>query len=206
MDTELTLEELAAEVRARISRFDIKHANGQVSPLPDARTLRFYTSVGLMDDPIGIRDRRAIYGERHVHQAVAVKRLQAEDLSLKQIRPILAGLPTKRLEAIAEGKIPAEAAPSIERRVDPPAAGGAGGAAGAGSRIRPRARLRAARQPEVLTAVPLGNGVTVLIPTRAPLEPADVEEIVFAGRPLVDHLLAARVIATGPGEKGQEDR
>jgi DNA-binding transcriptional MerR regulator len=102
---ELTLEDLAREVAARIQRDDVRQGNGQVSPLPDRRTLRYYTTIGLLDRPLAMRGRQAVYGDRHVLQAVAVKRMQAAGLSLGEIQARLAGLPTPELAQVAEAGV-----------------------------------------------------------------------------------------------------
>ncbi|MDQ1369392.1 MAG: hypothetical protein QOF20_1745, partial [Acidimicrobiaceae bacterium] len=102
---EYTLDELVGAVAARLEAAGLQHqSNGQVSALPDRRTLRYYTTIGLMDRPDTVRDRQAIYGDRHVSQAVAVKQLQASGLALAAIQHRLAGLPLAQVEAIAEGR------------------------------------------------------------------------------------------------------
>src|ERR1700738_2680437 len=102
MVVELTLEDLTREVADRIRRGGVRQGNGQVSALPDQRTLRYYTTIGLLDRPLAVRGRQAVYGPRHVLQAVAVKRLQAAGLSLGEIQTRLAGLPTPQLEELAD--------------------------------------------------------------------------------------------------------
>jgi DNA-binding transcriptional MerR regulator len=106
MVVELTLTDLAREVAALIQRGEVRQGNGQVSPFPDRRTLRYYTTIGLLDRPLAMRGRQAVYGERHIHQAVAVKRMQAAGLSLGEIQTRLAGLPTPELAQVAEADIP----------------------------------------------------------------------------------------------------
>lgn len=102
---EYTLDELVAAVAARLQAAGLdRQSNGQVSAFPDRRTLRYYTTIGLMDRPDTVRDRQSIYGERHVNQAVAVKRLQAAGLALAAVQARLAGLPGSDVEAIATGR------------------------------------------------------------------------------------------------------
>ncbi|HMY53348.1 MAG TPA: hypothetical protein PK671_10365, partial [Candidatus Obscuribacter sp.] len=63
--TDYSLDELAALVKARLSavgQLDI--GDNRVSPVPDARTTRYYTSIGLLDRPL-IVGRQARYTERH---------------------------------------------------------------------------------------------------------------------------------------------
>src|SRR3954468_15852777 len=49
--------------------------NGRVRDVPDQRVIRWYTSTGLVDRPVGGRRRGARDGIRQLRQLVAVKRL-----------------------------------------------------------------------------------------------------------------------------------
>jgi DNA-binding transcriptional MerR regulator len=70
----------------------------RVRAVPDARTVRYYQSIGLVDRPD--RDgREAIYGWRHLLQVVAVKRLQVRGEPLARIQAALVGVSTEALEA-----------------------------------------------------------------------------------------------------------
>lgn len=70
----------------------------RVRALPDARTVRYYQSIGLVDRPAR-EGREAVYGWRHLLQVVAVKRLQMQGEPLSRIQTALVGLPTEALEA-----------------------------------------------------------------------------------------------------------
>src|SRR5262245_17055321 len=48
-----------------------------------------------------MRGRTALYARRHLEQLVAIKRLQAEGLSLAEIQARLAGIAPKELRALA---------------------------------------------------------------------------------------------------------
>ncbi|MEL7264509.1 MAG: MerR family transcriptional regulator [Planctomycetota bacterium] len=76
-------------------------ASGRIRSVPDTRTIRFYTTLGLIDGPAEMRGRTAYYGQRHLLQLVAVKRLQASDLTLSDIQKQLTGLTNRRLKTIA---------------------------------------------------------------------------------------------------------
>lgn len=80
--------------------------NGQVRDVPDARTIRYYASLGLVDAPAEMRGRTAFYSRRHLLQIVAVKRLQAAGKALVEVQQQLVGLTDRALEAIA--KLPAD--------------------------------------------------------------------------------------------------
>ena len=74
--TLLTLHELEAAVSQALSINYAPPRNGQIRALPNARALRYYTSLGLIDRPALMRGRTALYGRRHLLQVVAIKRLQ----------------------------------------------------------------------------------------------------------------------------------
>ena len=98
--TELGLAELASSADALLARRRGGQGptDGRVRAAPDTRTIRYYQSLGLVDRPLRYEGRRAVYGYRHLLQAVAVKLLQAEGLSLAQVQTALQGAPTSRLE------------------------------------------------------------------------------------------------------------
>jgi len=73
-------------------------ADERVARVPDARTVRYYQSVGLVDRPRRYQGRRAVYGFRHLLQVVAVKLLQGQGYSLSRVQEGLAGQPTPQLE------------------------------------------------------------------------------------------------------------
>jgi len=75
--------------------------SGRVRAVPDARTIRYYTTLGLIDRPAEMRGRIAFYNRKHVLQLVAIKRLQAAGLSLEQVQERLAGATTRKLTDLA---------------------------------------------------------------------------------------------------------
>jgi DNA-binding transcriptional MerR regulator len=107
---EFTLEELVTAAAAELTRLDITPADGRATNRPDARTLRYYTTIGLLDPPLERRHRRAIYGRRHLRQAVAVKTLQADGVPLADIQRRLAGIDDAALARIADDHAPMVAA------------------------------------------------------------------------------------------------
>lgn len=76
-------------------------ANGRVREVPNERLIRWYTTIGLLDPPLGRRGRVALYGRRHLLQLVAVKRRQAEGLSIADIQAELAGATDAMLQSVA---------------------------------------------------------------------------------------------------------
>lgn len=87
MSASWTIQQLGREVEACLAG-DEEPANGQVRAVPDERTIRYYTTLGLLDRPT-LRGRTALYGRRHLAQLVAIKRLQAEGRALAEIQRVL---------------------------------------------------------------------------------------------------------------------
>jgi DNA-binding transcriptional MerR regulator len=102
-DQLLSLEELASRVSQALRTRGLigAQADARVSAAPDARTVRYYTTLGLLDRP-GIEDRKAVYGPRHLLQLLAVKALQAAELPLAEIQQRLYGRSDGELEALIE--------------------------------------------------------------------------------------------------------
>lgn len=73
----------------------------RVRAVPDTRTIRYYTTLGLIDRPTEMVGRTAMYSEIHVLQLVAIKRLQAEQQTLSAIQAALFGATPKQLKTIA---------------------------------------------------------------------------------------------------------
>jgi DNA-binding transcriptional MerR regulator len=102
-NTELTLEQLCDEVEKQLKQRELLTAqhDGRVSAAPDGRTIRYYTTLGLLEKPTVI-SRQAFYGKRHVLQILAIKSLQGLSLPLGEIQARLYGKSDKELEAILE--------------------------------------------------------------------------------------------------------
>jgi DNA-binding transcriptional MerR regulator len=100
-DSLWTIDELGAQVALALS-VDYEGApNSRVRDVPDRRTIRYYTTLGLIDRPAEMRGRTALYSRRHLLQLVAIKRLQARGLSLAEIQQQLVGLPAAALRRLA---------------------------------------------------------------------------------------------------------
>lgn len=195
-----TLDELSARVAERIGELALTQSNGQVAAMPDGRTLRYYASLGLLDRPAEVRGRRALYGDRHVLQAVAVKALQSAGLSLGEIQQRLTGRSDADLEAVVHttgGSAPTAprfwrqpvASPESATAVATPPgdadarAGRSGDTPDAGA--QPPGADRSAPEP---AAVRLGPGaILVLEPTRRPTSD-DVAALQRAATDLLDEL------------------
>lgn len=95
-----TLGELAERVEAALADYP-SQANGRVRAVPDQRTIRWYTTTGLVDRPTEMRGRTALYSHRHLLQLVAIKRRQSQGQTIAQIQSELAGATNQALEPIA---------------------------------------------------------------------------------------------------------
>src|SRR5437762_7891129 len=96
-----TIDELTAAVGAALAEGYGGPPNGRVRDAPDRRTIRYYTTLGLIDRPAEMRGRMALYGRRHMLQLVAIKQLQARGRSLAEVQGALAGQTDKALAQVA---------------------------------------------------------------------------------------------------------
>lgn len=87
MQLQWTLPELVDQVAERLAALPAPK-NGQVRAVPDERTVRYYGTIGLLDRPVAMRGRTALYGSRHLAQVVAIKRLQSSGKSLAEIQEL----------------------------------------------------------------------------------------------------------------------
>jgi DNA-binding transcriptional MerR regulator len=195
-----TLDELVRRVAAALTDPTYSVANGRVRELPDPRSIRWYTTIGLVDRPAGMRGRNALYGARHLLQVTAIKRRQSEGCALADIQAELAGATDKtlrRIAAVPTDLLAGEPQPQPERRrrfwttrptaadVAEPAPDGVGVA------------HRSTDTVTVLAAVELTGGAVIVLPHRP--DDDDVSAIHAAARPLLD-LLADRGLLT-PDER-----
>ena len=99
----MLLDELSDRVERELGARGLLGAapDARVSAAPDARTVRYYTTLGLLDRP-RIEGRQARYGERHLLQLLAIKALQAFDLPLAEIQQRLYGRSDAELKALIE--------------------------------------------------------------------------------------------------------
>ena len=180
-----TLDELCAGLALALSSGYGGAPNERIRDVPDRRTVRYYTTLGLIDRPAQMRGRTALYGRRHLLQLVAIKRLQANGLSLQEVQQRLFGASNHELEEMAQ-------LPDLPER---PAA--------AADAAEPRRREFWKCTPEpgtqevtppvppLVQGLPLSDGVVLLLPLRRPPDAADLEAIHAAAGPLL-HLLQRR--------------
>ena len=112
----MLLQELSTRVAGELAERGLHGAaaDGRVSAAPDARTVRYYTTLGLLDRP-KIEGRQGHYGERHLLQLLAIKALQAVDLPLAEIQQRLYARSDAELKRLVEG-LSAEAREHVAAR------------------------------------------------------------------------------------------
>ena len=182
-----TLDELARRAQQALRSDDVREANG--------RAIRWYGTKGLVDKPAIGPGHSARYGERHLLQLVAVKRLQARGLSLAEVQRELAGATEEKLRRIADlqgGSALEEAVLEVAAEAEAPAPA-------------PAARFWAARAAAPTVAaeplpdtgirylIPLTEDVTLTLPVHP--DAADLAAIRTAAAPLLA-LLADRGLTT----------
>jgi DNA-binding transcriptional MerR regulator len=98
---QLSLEDLSTEVARLLETYGLVAAQRdlRVSAVPDARTIRYYTTLGLLDRPF-MEGRQARYGKRHIQQLLAIKALQGLSLPLSEIQARLYGRTDEELESL----------------------------------------------------------------------------------------------------------
>lgn len=200
MDAQWTLQELRQQ--ALVALADL--ANQRVLDSLTERTIRYYTTLGLLDAPGGVRGRMSLYGRRHLVQLVAIKRLQAQGTTLSEMqRRQLTRAPIRKLEMIAragepvassfvaEPTAPYTAGPDRQPRfwTDAPASWKAVPEEADADRPTglPLARLA--------QAVQFAHRVTVLFPAPRALTPADLPALQAAAAPLLQELFARGFLA-----------
>lgn len=165
-----TLPELVTEAAARIAALP-PPKNGQVRAVPDERTVRYYGTLGLLDRPLAMRGRTALYGPRHLAQVVAIKRLQSVGRSLSEIQALWPTLDDRSLERMT----------GIEVDAQPRAA-------------RPEfwKQRPAASGPQL--RVDLAPGVTLVLASPTPLDAEGLRAIRAAAEPLVAELAKRKTL------------
>jgi DNA-binding transcriptional MerR regulator len=99
--TQWTLDELSAQIALQLANDGPKQVSGRVNLVPDQRTIRYYTTKGLLAPPLSFRGRTALYGEKHLHQLLTIKRLQARGLSLVDIQQRMLGATDSQMAELA---------------------------------------------------------------------------------------------------------
>jgi DNA-binding transcriptional MerR regulator len=221
-----TIDELVERVRAALAAEYSGAGDGRIRDVPDRRAIRWYQTIGLVDRPLGMRGRTALYGPRHLQQLVAIKRRQAAGRSLSQIQGELNWVSPEALAELSrvpeglletDGLAPEDAADHRHMRFwarQPTAAeapspestlslNGASQSAGAQSvAAQPAAAQPAAAQPAA--AQPAAAQPAAAQPAAAAAQP--VEARLPAGRPVHGVALHGGAILLVPHPLSDRDR
>jgi hypothetical protein len=200
VDDGWSMAELAERVAQALTADGVRAPNGRIREVPDARAIRWYATIGLVDRPHVGHRRVGRYTARHLLQVVAVKRRQAEGRSLAEIQAELAGATDDALRTVAQvpdallatapPDRPAAARPRFWATRPAPAA-----ALAAADRDLPAPRRPGPGPvPAVSYLIPLPGGATLSVPA-APAA-ADVAAIHAAAAPLLDLLADRGLIPT----------
>lgn len=211
-----SLDELETRVAEALEQAGVGPLNGQIAEVPNGRTIRYYTTIGLLDRPRQA-GRTALYGRRHLEQVVAIKRLQAKGLPLADIQKQLPAMTDVELAALAAlpagALVEAPAAmhgpePKRESRrerafwgsepadVAPPAASMPAITPALTPAITPAARV---------TGISLANGVTLTFPCERALSAADLEAIRAALDGVTETLRARGLVADDAAQQKEEE-
>jgi DNA-binding transcriptional MerR regulator len=195
-----TIEELGTQVVLALSDNYAGQSNGSVRDVPDRRTIRYYTTLGLIDRPAEMRGRTAVYSRRHLLQLVAIKRLQSRGLTLAEVQQKLLGITDRELQNLAAlpagfaepAAQPADATEPNGRRESfwreapaPPENHRDAGAAQAGN-------------PQLVQGIRVHEALTLLLETARPLEEDDIEALRIVAEPLLKLLEKRRLLRPDP--------
>jgi DNA-binding transcriptional MerR regulator len=206
------LDQLGSLVAHALSQGYEPAQSGRVRAVPDRRTIRYYTTLGLVDRPSEMRGRTAYYGRRHLLQLVAIKRLQGQGQSLREVQAHLAGLNDAALEEIAAlpelAAVEAARGGALAERTQDVSELVTGRAASFWAARPPVAEVKpeAPRGPaaEALRAIGLGEGVSLLLPGGPELAANELAALARAAAPLLAEL--DRMGVLHGGERGPAGR
>ena len=178
---------MCLQVRRALAVGYAGQASGRVRDVPDPRTIRYYTTLGLIDRPAAWWKRTALYSVRHALQLAAIKQLQAQGLSLAEVQARLVGQTDQALRELA--RLPPDFAfenPSEDRR---------------DGRFwaKPPPEPPPPKAPLTLLGVPLAGGVTLLLKATRPLRENDIKALRKAAAPLLKRLRSRRLLAEDEG-------
>jgi DNA-binding transcriptional MerR regulator len=205
-----TIDELRGAVEAALAEGYGGPPNGRVRGVPDERTIRYYTTLGLLDRASEMRGRTALYGRRHLLQLVAIKKLQARGQTLAEIQRALLGqtdATLARLAGVNGGDVlgRAAAAPARPPRAfwrqrpestpeSPPELAEESAYSERKTAARAESCGAAGDTHQVLQGVELTANVTLLLAAARTLATEDLRELRAAAHPLIDLLVRLQII------------
>src|ERR1051325_10032443 len=94
--------QLADEAARLVSRLVPRQERQSFSLVPDERTVRYYSTEGLLAPPEGKQGQNSVYGYQHLLQLLVIKRLQADHLPIRQIKELVEGKSERELEQLLD--------------------------------------------------------------------------------------------------------
>jgi DNA-binding transcriptional MerR regulator len=171
--------------------------SGRVRDVPDLRTIRYYTTLGLLDRPAAMRGRTALYGPRHLLQLVAIKRLQARGLSLAAVQERVVGLSDaslRRLAALEAAATKGDQSPQSVVRAE------------SFWRVQPEPETdQATSENPRVEVVPLEPGLVLSVAAGRTLNQDDLRVIRMAAAPLIEILRLRGLTGIGPSQPKKGD-
>jgi DNA-binding transcriptional MerR regulator len=204
-----TIDELRAAVAAALGEGYDGPPNARVRDVPDQRTIRYYTTLGLIDRALEMRGRTALYGTRHLLQLVAIKKLQAQGQSLAEVQQALVGQPTAaiaRIAGLSAGRLKEKRAQergsprSFWKEAPAPVRKPEGNDIRRNGERSLEARAESALRPQQLQGIQLAANVTLLIAGSRTLNESELAALRLASSPMIDLLEKIEIIP--PREEG----
>ncbi|HWG46333.1 MAG TPA: MerR family transcriptional regulator [Gemmataceae bacterium] len=195
-----TLDELSAQVALALAVDGPAQASGRVREVPDMRTIRYYTTLGLIDRPAQMRGRTALYGQRHLLQLVAIKRLQARGLALAEIQSRVVGKTNAVLRELSQLRLAPQSMEQPSEREERRNSGFWGASPAdvpadeTSTEQTETVQKNRGRAVLPLVSVALDDGVRLLLEGARSLDDHDVEALQAAAAPLLKLLKARRVL------------
>lgn len=191
------MRELVAEVAEQLARVGAPQESGRVRAVPDERSIRYYTTIGLLDRP-ALKGRTALYGARHLAQIVAIKRLQSAGRSLEEIQELLPSLDDEalaRVSGITSSRALRPRACAAFWKGSP-----SRGAELLSSAAESRPAPDKALKNDLVRRVEIAPGVQLSFSGERELSARDLSELTRAAEPLIS-LLATLGLAPHSGRK-----
>ncbi len=86
------MEQMVEEAEALLGVLVPRQTRYKVTERPDTRTIRYYTSQGLLPKPLGYAMGRARYSGSHLWRLLLIKKMQAEHHTLQRAAGMLANM------------------------------------------------------------------------------------------------------------------
>jgi len=193
-----TIADLAARVTAALGGDFNGVPSGRVRDVPDLRSIRYYTMLGLLARP-EIRGRTAYYGRRHLLELVAIKRLQAQGLSLAQVQERLLGIGDREVEKLAAVKADVrDAAPTVAGAPREQRSARAAAFWQSAPAVAPpppaNEREHLSARSGLVTLLPLAAGISLGLEAIRTITAEDVAALQAAAEPLRKLLIERRLV------------